>query len=276
MLNGNESASHCWRSLVTAAATLGVAISFPAAAGSATSPAPSANWAGYVLSGQATTFTSATATWKQPVARCNALARGSAAAFWVGLGGAKQDAPALEQVGTASRCTASGVAYSAWYQVVPGRAVDLELTVRPNDVITASVNVLDGGGAILFQLKNRTLGTVATTQVALTRPPDLSSADWIVEAPTRCAGALCLPVPLQQFAPTSFSRIAALGNGSGGTLTRPDWSESSLQLVPSTVLASNSSAISTAAAGAVPAGLTADGTSFRVSWLTDGESENTL
>ena len=192
MLNGNESASHCWRSLVTAAATLGLAISFSAAAGSATSPAPSANWAGYVLSGQATTFTSATATWKQPVARCNALARGSAAAFWVGLGGAKQDAPALEQVGTASRCTASGVAYSAWYQVVPGRAVDLELTVRPNDVITASVNVLDGGGAILFQLKNRTLGTVATTQVAASRdrptfPRPTGSSKHRRDAPARSA-----------------------------------------------------------------------------------------
>jgi hypothetical protein len=256
--------------LVAVAATLALAVAAPAAAAGPGLPSTSANWAGYVVVGRATTFTSVTATWTQPVARCKAPERGAAVAFWVGLGGATQDSTGLEQVGTSSHCTATGATYSGWYQVGSAPAADLKFAVRPNDVITASVNALDNGTAILVQLKNRTLGKVATTRVSLTSPPDLSSADWIVEAPTRCAGALCLPVPLQQFTPTSFSRIAALGNGSGGTLTRPDWSLSTLQLVPSTVLVTRSTAIEAAAAGAVPFEPTPGGTSFRVYWLADG------
>jgi hypothetical protein len=222
-----------------------------------------------VLEGQATAFTSVTATWRQPVAQCTASNPGAAVAFWVGLGGVKPDSAGLEQVGTSSHCTATGATYGAWYEILPAQPVDLNLAVRPNDVITASVNVLDAGSSVLFQLKNRTLRKTVSTQVPLTGAPDLSSADWVVEAPTRCAGVLCLPVPLQQFAPVSFSRIAALGNGSGGTLTRPDWSASSLQLVPSTVLIPRSSEIPpvAAAAGALPASLTPGGTSFRVYWL---------
>jgi hypothetical protein len=261
--------SRGWKRLITAAVTLALAVPASAAATSGDSTAPTANWAGYVLVGQGTTFTSVTATWKQPAARCTARDVGTAVAFWVGLGGTKPGSGGLEQAGTSAHCTASGAAYGAWYQVVPSHAVELDLAVRPTDVITASVNVLDGGTALLFQLKNRTLRKTVTTQVPLTDQPDLSSEDWVVEAPTRCAGALCLPVPLQQFAPMSFSRIAALGNGSGGTLTRSDWSASSLQLVPSTVLVPRSSALAptAVAAGALPASLTPGGTSFRVYWL---------
>jgi hypothetical protein len=107
--------------------------------------------------------------------------------------------------------------------------------------------------------------------VALTRPPDLSSANWITEAPTACAQLLCFPVPLQNFGSLSFSGLAALGNGIGGTLARPDWTLTSLRLTPSTVLALGPSNAD-ATAGAIPGGLDMGGDSFRVFWVANPSS----
>src|SRR5262249_47344416 len=51
----------------------------------------SSNWAGYSAvtpdGAPASTFTSATGTWRQPVATCSLESAGSASAVWVGLGG---------------------------------------------------------------------------------------------------------------------------------------------------------------------------------------------
>jgi hypothetical protein len=234
------------------------------------STAISPNWAGYVVTADATTFTSITATWTQPRVTCTTADQGAAVSFWVGLGGSTPGARALEQAGTASDCKASGAStYRAWYEVVPDAPIETTLQVAPGDTITASVNMLEGGSFALFQLKNRTRRTAVTVRVPLASPPDLSSAEWIAEAPTKCAGVLCLPVPLEKFGSVSFSRIAALGNGIGGTLTHPGWSPASFQLVPSTVLVSGPNRPGPLP-GAAPAGLTPDGSSFDVDWVADG------
>jgi Peptidase A4 family len=262
-------------STIVCLAALAAAVGFTATAPGVASARPafsistkvSPNWAGYVLSAQSTTFTSITATWKQPRAFCAASTHGSGVSFWVGLGGSTPGAKALEQAGTASTCGAGGVAtYHAWFEVVPQPPVTTDVVVFPGDTITASVNVVDGGATALFQLKNRTRHSAFTARVPLTDPPDLSSADWIAEAPTKCLQAFCLPVPLQQFGSVSFSRIAALGNGIGGTLTHSGWKQSTYQLVPSTVLVSGPARTDTAA-GAVTTGLAPDGRSFDVVWV---------
>jgi Peptidase A4 family len=232
---------------------------------SAVSPGDAPNWGGYVVTANATAFTSVTATWKQPQGACT-TANGAAVAFWVGLGGSSGNTQAIEQAGTASSCQASGApTYDAWYELAPNQPVVTDLAVRPGDTITASVNILARGPEVLFQIKDRTRKTVSTTAVPLTTAPDLSSAEWITESPMRCTDSLCLQVPLEDFGSIAFSDIAALGNGVGGTLTRPGWNIESLRLTPSTVLVTGSPKLDTWA-GAVPSEPTSVGRSFGLYW----------
>jgi Peptidase A4 family len=78
--------------------------------------------------------------WVQPRVVCNRP--GSSASFWVGLGGAKSNSAALEQIGTSADCSERAlVSHSALYQLFPAPAVELPLTIRPGDAISASVAV---------------------------------------------------------------------------------------------------------------------------------------
>jgi hypothetical protein len=101
--------------------------------------------------------------------------------------------------------------------------------------------------------------------------PELSSAEWIAEAPSECTVAgFCRTVPLTNFGSVTFSKIAALGNKQGGTLTGPGWEPTPIQLVPRArrVFGDvNASASSTA--GASPTNLSADGSAFTVNWVAN-------
>ena len=237
----------------------------------------SSNWAGYaVLSPSAatpTSFTSVTGTWTVTSATCDAGGSTSASAFWVGLGGYSTSSQALAQIGTDADCSsAGGSTYYAWYELVPEPPVNLAIKIRPGDTITTSVNV--SGDTVLLQLKNRTLRTVFTKRVT-TSNIDLSSAEWITEAPSNCSRFACTPVPLSNFGTVTFSRIATIGNGHPGTLTDPAWFATPIQLVPHAGggffpgpdrgFFSQSSTAGTAP----PAGLTPDGRSFTLSWLAN-------
>ena len=153
------------------------------------------------------------------------------AAFWVGLGGYATTSQALEQIGTDADCSRSGKpTYYAWYELVPEPPVNLKtFKINAGDTITTSVNVT--GSTVLLQLKNRTRGTVFTKRVT-TSNLDLTSAEWIAEAPSSCTSGGCTPVPLANFGNVAFSRIATIGNAHGGTLTDPSWSAVPIQLVP--------------------------------------------
>ena len=234
----------------------------------------SANWAGYaVLSSDAaapTSFTSVTGTWTVSSVACDASGSSSASAFWVGLGGYSTTSQALAQIGTDADCSPAGAStYYAWYELVPEPPVNLAIKIEPGDTITTSVNVT--GDTVLLQLKNRTLRTVFTKR-ATTSNLDLSSAEWITEAPSNCSTFSCRPVPLSTFGSVTFSRIATIGNGHPGTLTDPTWSATPIQLVPHANggfypghdrgFFSQSSTAGTA----LPAGLTPDGRAFTLSW----------
>jgi hypothetical protein len=225
----------------------------------------SSNWSGYALQDANATglqFTSVTGTWRQPVTTCEGGA-GASAAFWVGLGGSSPDATGLEQTGTGADCVRGTPRYYAWYEILPAAAVKVPLKVRPGDVITTSVNVTDT--MVLVQIKNRTRKK-SFTRALTVAAPDLTSAEWIAEAPSACdAAGHCTVLPLANFRKVSFTRAAAIATAHPGTISDSTWGSTAITLVPETGRFFASSAPSTA--GAIPGALSADGRSFGVSWL---------
>ncbi len=192
--------------LVAGGVCLGaVALAPGVAAAAAESSAVSANWAGYAVTGavKAARFNRVAGAWVQPVGTCT-KGQETYAVTWVGLGGFKQGARALEQDGTAVDCNRSGrAAYSAWFELVPAAPVTMRMKVRPGDQITASV--AQKAGKTILQVRDQTTG-VARTAVRTISAPDLSSAEWIVEAPSLCfTSTNCSPLPLTNFGTVSFS-----------------------------------------------------------------------
>jgi hypothetical protein len=241
----------------------------------------SSNWAGYAVADASTAqgvqpgasapdpnappqpttaFTSVTATWTQPVAMCKKDTP-TYSATWVGLGGFSATSQALEQIGADSDCSASGKpVYNAWYELVPAPSVPINMKVAAGDTITTSVNI--NGSTVLLQIKNRTRRTSFTKSFTVAAP-DMTSAEWIVEAPSTCTSSqLCKTLPLANFGSVTFTRIATTGNTHAGTLVDPAWLATPIQLLTGgDVLHPDASQ-----SGAVPAAPTPDGRSFTVTW----------
>jgi hypothetical protein len=242
---------------------------------SSASSSVSTNWAGYAVSADSTTYTSATATWKEPTVVCGPEDAGEASAFWVGLGGYSQTSQALEQLGTSADCssTTGQPTYYAWYELVPKPSVQVKMSIKPGNTVTVSVNILSGG-MVEFQVKNRSTGTTFTKKIA-SADPDLTSAEWIAEAPSDCNQFRCREIPLSNFGSVSFTKIAATGNSAGGTLTQnPGWTTDEITLDPDQghgfFPGPNSfSSFANSDAGATPSAASADGRSFTVQWSAD-------
>ena len=241
------------------------------------SPSVSSNWAGYAISDPATiagtvpaqplAFSDVTATWVQPKANCAGVKSAQYSAFWVGLGGFATSSTALEQVGTESDCTdAATPSYFAWYEIVPAPSVRINLKINPGDTITTAVVV--NGSDVVVQVKDRTRGTNFIKHLTAVNP-DVSSAEWIAEAPSEC-GTACRVLPLANVGSVSFSRLAAVANAHPGTLTDPAWAALPIQLVPNPRFHSFFGAPGKAStAGAAPGSASPDGRTFTVSWLAD-------
>jgi hypothetical protein len=227
----------------------------------------SSNWSGYVLQDQNAAglqFTSVTGTWKVPTTICTS-APTSSAAFWVGLGGSSSSASGLEQTGTGADCSNGTAKYYAWYEILPAASVQVPLKVKAGDQITTSVNV--HGTTVLIQIKNRTRKTSFTKSLQVAAP-DISSAEWIAEAPSACTNSgRCSVLPLANFGTVTFTRAAAIASSHPGTITDPTWAKDSITLVPegSNFFAAQASST----AGATPGALSTDGRSFGVSWLAN-------
>lgn len=172
----------------------------------------SANWAGYVATrANPLGFRSVSGTWVIPTISCT-LEEETASAVWVGLGGFLRTAESLEQTGTQQSCNINGEAtYEAWYEILPAPPVPIRIPVSPGDRISASTTVR--GDAVTFQMHDFSNGEhyEKTRYVPYT---DVSSAEWIVEAPSECPESgresECTLVPLAHFGTATFERATAL------------------------------------------------------------------
>ena len=237
--------------------------------------ASSSNWAGYAVTPldatistipptppaptTATSFTSVSSSWVQPKASCT-KSKATYAAFWVGLGGFSPTSQALEQIGTQATCTTAGKAtYSMWYELVPAASVPIRFKVFPGNAFTASVKV--NGTQVTLEIRNLTRKTNFTKTLFMAEP-DLSSAEWIAEAPTGCNASRCVQLPLAKFSKLTFTKASATtSDGHTGTISDVSWSPTVINLESSA-----SDALATDTSGALPSPLSTNGESFAIVW----------
>jgi hypothetical protein len=232
--------------------------------------ASSGNWSGYVVGSSAAgrTFKTVTGSWVQPTAQCSAAAGSTYSAFWVGLGGAT-GSEALEQDGTEVNCSAAGRAsYYAWYELVPKAPMKVDVAVRPGDHMTATTSV--NGHDVTETIVNHTTGATFTKTLSMS-DPDLSSAEWIAEAPSQCEGSVenCAALPLSDFGKVAFSDASATDStGHVGTIGDSDWETARLAL-------SSDADFTTPSAGATASKLSDGGSAFSVAYAKGSRSSST-
>ena len=128
----------------------------------------STNWAGYFLSGAVGAYSSVSASFTVPAAKCKATGNQDAS-FWVGLDGVSSDS--IEQIGFDTDCTAGVASYFGWYEVYPAPPVDFSNAIAPGDSMSASVT-FSGTTTYTLVLADSTAGwshTVTKSESGLSR-----------------------------------------------------------------------------------------------------------
>src|SRR5580692_7619915 len=92
----------------------------------------SANWSGYAVATGAGAVSQVAGSWVVPAVTSNVSAYSAA---WVGIDGAFSST--VEQIGTSSDFVNGQAQYYAWYEMYPAGSVNLGLTIKPGDTITA-------------------------------------------------------------------------------------------------------------------------------------------
>jgi hypothetical protein len=221
----------------------------------------STNWAGYAVHRAGVRFRNVSATWKQPTAVCNTT-YATDEASWVGIGGFNRNSNALEQIGTELDCNETGASQSgAWYEVVPAPSKRIGMTVEPGDTMTADVTVV--GRRVTLKIADRTRHESFSKRLSVASV-DVSSAEWIVEAPTACfPDNSCRTAPLTDFGTETFTSAGATtAKGHHGTIASPVWGRSKITLTPS----GRSFITSSAGGRATPSALARNGASFIVTY----------
>jgi hypothetical protein len=198
-------------------------------AGALADTATSANWSGYAAHRSGLTFRRVRASWVQPKATCQ-NGQNSYSSFWVGLGGYSNTATGLEQIGTGLDCAASGQYLSyPWYELVPAPSHPISMTVRPGDRLTASVTVL--GDQVTMRLVDHTRGESFSKRVT-SQSIDVTSAEWIAEAPSACNGVgFCHGLPLANFGTANFAGgTAQTATGEQGAISSGAWDHTRIVL----------------------------------------------
>jgi len=222
----------------------------------------SSNWSGYAVTGSS--FTQALGSWIVPAVDCKGTP-GAYSAFWVGLDG--YSSSTVEQTGTDSDCTGTSPRYYAWYEFYPNPSVLITtLTISPGDVISAAVTY--SAGEFTTTLTDVTTGGSYSKSKTVSGAAR-SSAEWIAEAPSN-GGVL----PLSDFGTVSFGPDPAGAPGTG-IVTTNYATEGAGNSMPISAFGSSVEQIymetqkiisSRDVLEATPSALSADGTSFTVTW----------
>jgi Peptidase A4 family len=170
------------------------------------------NWSGYAdTSSTPGTFTAVSGSWVQPATSCTAEQR--LTAFWVGLDGYSTDT--VEQDGTLAYCFEGRAYYYSWWEMYPGASVFVGSTIRPGDLISASVT-RSGSSYTLSLTDHTTPGNSFTTRQTCATSTCLDeSAEWIAERPAFEIGI----TPLSTFSPWVPFSASETAKGVTGTIS---------------------------------------------------------
>jgi hypothetical protein len=251
--------------MVGPAAAVVLALGLLLAPGALAKATQSTNWAGYAVHRAGVSFHSVSASWIQPNATCTA-GQPSYSSAWVGLGGYSPTSDALEQIGTELDCSASGkVVSSAWYELVPAPSKTISLVVQPGDAMHATVSVT--GHRVLVELDNLT-SHQRFRKTLHTAAIDVSSAEWILEAPSECISQYsCQALPLANFGSLTFGSASVVAaNGRAGTIAGADWTRTRIRLIAGAQRLIVSRDSTDSAGEAVPSTLRGGGSAFAVTF----------
>ena len=168
-------------------------------------------WSGYAVTASAP-YTSASATWQVTTPTYTdgvSAPYGEFAVTWVGIGGYGDST--LIQLGTGEVVSTANVpTYNAWYELYPAGGVSIPETVRPGDIITASLQCTAGCSPSQTQtwqlsMTDHTAGWTWTQSYQY--QSSMASAEWILEAPWGPGGEL----PLANYGQMTFDPVAANG-----------------------------------------------------------------
>jgi hypothetical protein len=245
---------------------VGLFVSCPAVA---QATASSTNWAGYAVHRSGRSFRQVVGIWREPRAACR---RGNQtfSSYWVGLGGYSTRSRALEQTGTEVDCTSRGrVRAFAWFELVPAPSVRVRLKVPPGDLIEGAVAVT--GRRVHVSLHDLTRHTTFS-KVVRARVLDLTSAEWIVEAPSECLwNGTCVTLPLANFGSTSFGNAAVQpAQGRLGSISDTRWRTTKIKLTPRGQSYVSSHRGFGSGGAAAPSPLRSGGSGFSVSFAPVG------
>jgi hypothetical protein len=204
----------------------------------------SLNWAGYSSYSGNGTFTDVKGSWTQPTT-VTCSNKTTYSSFWVGLDG--YNSSTVEQLGTDADCSHGRRSDYAWWEIYPNPSNTISaFPVTPGVTYTGEVKY-NGGGSFTLSLSGGGHSFSITRTLA---NPALSSAEWIAEAPSMCAGS-CRVLPLTNFGTVHFSGSSA----NSKAINNSAWSFDPLTMVTNglTVKAS-------------PSSLQSSGSAFDVTW----------
>lgn len=143
----------------------------------------SAGWSGYIvtsdLENPQNQVVGINASWIVP--RIGVFSSDAFSSAWIGIGGYSEKT--LIQTGTEHDSINGQEYYSAWYEMLPAKAIRIDtIRVSPGDIITASINLVNSDTnqwAIRLHDVTKGQGFYRTFTYNSSR----LSADWVVERP---------------------------------------------------------------------------------------------
>jgi hypothetical protein len=218
------------------------------------------NWAGYIIAADLQTpqrtVTEISAAWVVPTAALST--DDTFSAIWIGIGGQFTGDTSLIQCGTEQDSINGQLVYSAWYELLPRTSITIRnMFVSAGDQMQASIQLADPT-INQWSINMTDITTGISFQNNFFYNSNRLSAEWIVERPTvnRVISSLA------NFGSATFTNCQATVNSLLGTIT--SFPAQEVVMYSSTSPGANSIQLTDVS------NLSVDGSSFTVSYLTQG------
>ena len=147
-------------------------------------PIYSTNWAGYAITGNDGSVNDVMGSWVVPaVQNSNAKIPSQYSSHWIGMDGFSSST--VEQIGTSTETDSNGnPVYYAWYEFYPEHAQQIDMKIKPGDLIEAEVKYNKNTNKIVATITDTSQrGSPSFTVKRDATGYSRSSAEWISEAP---------------------------------------------------------------------------------------------